>query len=335
MPGFLLSGVNKMAWDGSGSFNRTNGVNTGIATWTDDKNAGTKILSTRHDTHDQDLADGIESCLAKNGENAATADLDAGGYKITNAADGTADTDLATKGQIAGLDSHGVIAPHKNLVIVNNTTNPTYQIDINVSAVVLTDATPKMLMVSSVDLTVDVTASGANGLDTGSEANSTWYHLWVIRNASGTVAGLLSTSATAPTMPSGYTYKGYVGAVYNDSGGDFIVMHQKNTRVSCEVFAIASGATETSITSLAAQIPTTAATVMGYCGASVIGGTVAGASLYSDADGSGKTTMSVTASTGNNATTSPFIIPIHTAQTIYYTAFAGSTVAITGSGWEY
>ena len=53
---------------------------------------------------------------------------------------------------------------------------------------------------TAVNLTVDITVSGVNGLDTGSEAASTWYYIWVIYNGT-TVAGLLSTSATAPTMP--------------------------------------------------------------------------------------------------------------------------------------
>jgi len=46
------------------------------------------------------VATGINAALAKNGENAATADLDAGGFKVTNAADGVAVDDLATVGQL-------------------------------------------------------------------------------------------------------------------------------------------------------------------------------------------------------------------------------------------
>jgi hypothetical protein len=89
-----------MAWSGSGAFSRTNGTNTGTQVWQDDKNDGTKIRADRHDTHDQDLATGINACLAKNGENAATADLDLGNNKYTNAADGTLADDLSTVGQV-------------------------------------------------------------------------------------------------------------------------------------------------------------------------------------------------------------------------------------------
>ena len=64
---------------------------------------------------------------------------------------------------------------------------------------------------------VDITASGINGLDTGSEAGSTWYSVWVVSGATGT-GGLLSTHATAPTLPAGYNVaKRRVGWVYNHS----------------------------------------------------------------------------------------------------------------------
>jgi hypothetical protein len=66
-------------------------------------------------------------------------------------------------------------------------------------------------------LTADITVSGANGLDTGSEAASTWYALYVIKGASG-VASLLSASFTSPTMPVGYDVFRRVGAVRNSSG---------------------------------------------------------------------------------------------------------------------
>jgi len=77
------------------------------------------------------------------------------------------------------------------------------------------------LQVASV-LTADITSSGADGLDTGSEAADTWYSVWVIGTASGGVASLLSASETAPTLPSGYTLKRRVGWVRNDSSSDFL-----------------------------------------------------------------------------------------------------------------
>jgi hypothetical protein len=88
-----------MPWSG-GAFTRTNGVNTGATLWAQDRDDGTKILATRHDTHDQDLADGINATLEKSGSNAATGNLDIGSNRITLVADGTAKTDVATVNQI-------------------------------------------------------------------------------------------------------------------------------------------------------------------------------------------------------------------------------------------
>lgn len=78
------------------------------------------------------------------------------------------------------------------------------------------------------DLTVSLAASGANGLDTGTEANSTWYYVYIIKKSSdGTVAGLLSVTNEAAsgsvTMPSGYDRKRQLPlAIRNDGSGNII-----------------------------------------------------------------------------------------------------------------
>lgn len=81
---------------------------------------------------------------------------------------------------------------------------------------------------------VALTTSGANGLDTGSEASSTLYYVWVIEKSSdGTTGGLLSLSDSAPTMPTGYDKKRLIGAIYNDSSSDIMVFNARgkgNTR---------------------------------------------------------------------------------------------------------
>jgi hypothetical protein len=91
-----------MPWS-AGTYTRLFG-STG---WVDDRDAGTKILATRHDSHDQDLADGINRALAKDGSNAATAALSMGGFKLTNLGTPTVSTDAATK---AYVDAAGAIA---------------------------------------------------------------------------------------------------------------------------------------------------------------------------------------------------------------------------------
>lgn len=85
-----------MAWDGSGNFDRNNG-STG---WRDDDLAGTGIESVRHDDHDQDLANGIDACLNKNGENSPTSNINWGGHRITNVGTGLSLGDVASVAQV-------------------------------------------------------------------------------------------------------------------------------------------------------------------------------------------------------------------------------------------
>jgi len=81
-------------------------------------------------------------------------------------------------------------------------------------------------IVSTGTLTANIATSGANGLDTGSEASDTWYSVWIIWNSgTGTAASLLSASMTSPTLPSGYTKKRRVGVVRN-YGSNFLLFTQ-------------------------------------------------------------------------------------------------------------
>jgi hypothetical protein len=87
-----------MPWS-AGSFTRTNGFFTGATVWQSDFNALVKIVFSRHDTHDQDMAQGVNACLNKNGQNSPTANINWGGFKITNLSYGASDKDSATFGQ--------------------------------------------------------------------------------------------------------------------------------------------------------------------------------------------------------------------------------------------
>lgn len=88
-----------MPWS-AGTFTRTNGVFSGALVWLADKLAGTKITSAHHDTHDEDLADGINNCMAKDGQNAATGNLDMGSFRLTNLGAGTAISDATRIDQL-------------------------------------------------------------------------------------------------------------------------------------------------------------------------------------------------------------------------------------------
>jgi hypothetical protein len=135
--------------------------------------------------------------------------------------DPTADRTLSLpdkSGTLATSDDGGVAGLIRNLQASATGTSAT--VTLSADAVVLENASSQLKTFRSVSLSIAGTATGANGLDTGTLAGSTWYYVWGIGKADGTVAGLLSTSATAPTLPSGYTYKALLGSIRTDGTGN-------------------------------------------------------------------------------------------------------------------
>jgi hypothetical protein len=82
-----------MGWNGSGTFTR-------VRNWQDDANAGINIVADLHDEEDDNLTSGINACLTKNGQNAATAHLPMGGFRHTDVADATQPNHYASAGQV-------------------------------------------------------------------------------------------------------------------------------------------------------------------------------------------------------------------------------------------
>lgn len=116
------------------------------------------------------------------------------------------------------------------LVVTNNASTPNTKIDVTADAAVLESATNAWCVKhTAVSITINLGATGANGLDTGAQAVSTWYNVWLISDGV-TVAGLASTSATSPTMPSGYKYKLRVGAMRSDASTTLLRTKQVGRR---------------------------------------------------------------------------------------------------------
>lgn len=141
----------------------------------------------------------------------------------------------------------GAVTPHENLICVR-VSNST--IDIDADAVELFDSNGISKRFASLNETLDITASGANGLDTGSEAGNTWYYAWAIGKADGTLDGLLSASASSPTLPAGYTFKGLICAARNNGSSNFIPFRQIDRNVQIQATGILSAGAATSYTAV-------------------------------------------------------------------------------------
>jgi hypothetical protein len=152
----------------------------------------------------------------------------------------------------------------------------THQVHVTADEMMLQDGAGVSRRVAPVDVTIDVNASGTNGLDTGTKSPNTWYHIWVIADSGGGAHGLLSASASNPTMPGGYSLKAYVGAIYNNSS-DFFNLYLQNDKLVWAEKTSATGrtlfpTTPTSI-DLSASVPSTAISVIvDVSGYTTIGG---------------------------------------------------------------
>lgn len=123
------------------------------------------------------------------------------------------------------------LAPFRNLKIANNGGSPQTTLDITVDEITLATGSGTPTYLRNITASANITVSGAGGLDTGSEAGSTFYYVYAIHNGTLT-KGLLSTSGTSPNLPSGYTYFGLIGLIYNDIGSSFVTSCQLNRQVA-------------------------------------------------------------------------------------------------------
>jgi hypothetical protein len=160
--------------------------------------------------------------------------------------------------------------------------------------------------------------------------------MYVIYNGSA-IAGLLSTSATSPTMPSGYTYKGYVGAIYYSAGFPNVFSnHQQFGRwVLTQGYSAVNNGTATTATSVSLLVPTTAKIWLGQ------------ANITLDSSGNGYCLVSAESTanygvypgmSGGGASGQinvDFTMPIFTAQTAYYYLINAASVNIKIVGWAY
>lgn len=143
-----------MPWSG-GNYTKWNGAGG----WAADAAANIGIEAGRHDTQDTDFQNGINNCLAKDGSNAATADLNLGSFKITAMASGTSSSDAITLGQAqAGIDTQSTTLSVNATRFSADATGPSWQLRKSRGAIVGTNT-----IVNSGDTLGTINFQGANG----------------------------------------------------------------------------------------------------------------------------------------------------------------------------
>lgn len=239
-----------------------------------------------------------------------------------------------------------VASTFKNLVITNNAGTPNSKVDISADEIVVATSTGIAYRVSSVSLTIDAGTNGANGLDSGGLANSTMYYEWVIYDpTTGTVAGLLSTSSSSPTLPSGYTAKARVGARPTNGSAQFHRVTQKGKKAQYIVSASVTTALPSIISgangdagvptwvagSVSSRVPSTAATIsIVAVNLSSFGLICAPNNLYgSNSSTTNPPPINIPAAS-NAAATATFQLE---STNIYY-ACGGSSAGVNCLGWE-
>jgi hypothetical protein len=150
------------------------------------------------------------------------------------------------------------------LIVTNNNGTPNSIIDVAADQAVMSSGSAT-IYAAAVAVSVNTSSTGANGIDTGARAANTWYNLFLISNGT-TIAGLASLSATAPTMPGGYTFLVRAGVMRTDGSGNFLRTkqvgnHTQNLTSAVNLPQIATGNQVVTSTAIGNFAPPTAVSI--------------------------------------------------------------------------
>lgn len=136
----------------------------------------------------------------------------------------------------AGANAGPLNGNAQGLKVTNDASTPSTKIDITaVAATMVTTGGTSIRATSAsvvIDLTTGTSTSAANGMDGEARGTSAWIYTYLISNGV-TTAGLATKTSPlsgAPTLPAGYTYYTYTGAMYVDSSGNLLRTQQNGKR---------------------------------------------------------------------------------------------------------
>ena len=154
--------------------------------------------------------------------------------------DGTGKLPAVDGSRLTGISSGDqVLGQYQNLRIKPDAGSPADTVNISVGKVVLNNTGDQSVMHKNVMVNATLNSSGINGLDTGTEANNTWYYIWLISNGT-TVASTLSISPASTLLPSGYDYFLLIGAIFNNATSDIRSFFQSGKSVKTQYELVGS-----------------------------------------------------------------------------------------------
>jgi len=141
---------------------------------------------------------------------------------------GDADTSLATTGFVAAAINAALFMRGYISGLNLSTPGSSPNFTVGVGAAGASDGTVMQLAASLTKTSGPwVVGSGGGALDTGTATINTWYHVHLIKRMdTGVVDVLLSLSPTAPTMPTNYTKRRRIGAMFFGGGGSWVSFTQ-------------------------------------------------------------------------------------------------------------
>ncbi len=237
----------------------------------------------------------------------------------------------------------GIRDRFRALLVRNNPAAPASKMDFSFEEGMLQDAGGNAVRTAAAaPVTMDRAITGANGLAAGdSVAASKWFYLWAIWNGTA-VAGLMSRedqSGLSPTLPGGYTHKAFMGAVCNDSGGNFINIIQRDNECHTDGgFGSSAGrylsaGTAAAYTLLTPAVPATA----GIAYTRLIAGAAADLWYFSLDGINGTHQLGVGFNTGSSDARFAFWMPLNVNRQHYYRRGGGTagTLTLDVLGWRF
>jgi hypothetical protein len=234
------------------------------------------------------------------------------------------------------------------ITIANNATDANNDIDFSAGVFQFSDGSGQAVATAMIKRLDANWAAGTNqgGLDTGSKANSTWYHCYAIYNPTTLASDFLfSTGATTPTtLPSGYTKYKRVGSIKTDSSGNILGFFQNGTHFFLKIPVIDfSGTSTTTLTLVTLSTPLgiktiaiLSATISASAGSTrslrIFSGDASDQAVSANCwngvylASSGSTTDIITGS-GN------VFVPTSTFSQVFHEASASASVSILTQGW--